>query len=133
MNALVTAEPSERQAIEASLDTILRAITDHDRERQDALPLAKPRIFSAADLVSEARADAQRTPAARYTRRLAPDPVRAALKHAVRQIGQRLYEIGGMEALQDACERVADLDPANWGTRTDIIDKTWDGIGDWFA
>lgn len=136
MSAPVVTEPGETLAIQASLDTILRAITDHDRAKAEALDRhpGRYKIYSIAELMREGAEQAARTPAGRFTHNLAADPVRAALKHAVRQIGKRLYEIGGIEALRDACERIADLDPPNWGKRTDIMDKTWDGIGgEWFA
>ena len=69
------------------------------------------------------------TEAQREADSLLEDPVGEALRQGVRTLGERLYEIGGLDLMQDAIDRVASLDAATWGHRTDIMDKRWDGIG----
>lgn len=127
MNAMTDATVTEVQQIEASLDTLLAAIILHDqRPRTEPLEF---KSYSLADLSREFEEDQARTEEGRFAHRLRDDPVRAALCYAVRRLGKRLYEVGGLEAMTDACDRVAEMDEAHWGKRTSIMDHRWNGIG----
>ncbi len=58
------------------------------------------------------------------------DPVGAACHHAVRRLGEHLYDLTkSTDAMSDVLERVADRDPSRYSLRATIIDKTWNGIG----
>lgn len=129
MNAPVTSlAQTEAQKIEDALDTLLSAIIKHDLRPRPEEPWNLT-MYSAGDLAREAIENLARTEEGRFAHRLFNDPVRAALVHAVRRLGKRLFEIGGLQAMQDACDRVSERDPRNWDRRTNIMDKRWDGIG----
>ena len=50
------------------------------------------------------------------------------------QLGRQLHKVvGSTKATSDIADEVAELNPRNWHTRIDIIDKNWDGIGGWTA
>jgi hypothetical protein len=57
------------------------------------------------------------------------NPVGIACRMAVKVLGQRLYEIGGLQLMEEALDRVAERDERWFGRRVDIMDKRWDGIG----
>lgn len=128
MNAKTEAHLTEIQEIEASLDAILTAITLHDEKpRTDG-----PRVFktySIDELMKEFDENQARTEEGRFAHKLRRDPVREALCYALRRLGKRLHEIGGLNAMIEACDRVADMDERRWGKRTSIMDHRWDGIG----
>lgn len=49
-------------------------------------------------------------------------------------LGKRLYELNSdTNAMLEIAEEVADRDHPHYGHRIDVIDKRWDGIGDWIA
>ena len=59
------------------------------------------------------------------------DPIRRALKAQMKHLGKRLYAVvGSTDAMREVCEEVANYNPKRWGTRTDIMDKNWNGVGD---
>jgi len=65
-------------------------------------------------------------------------PIDAAFKRSIRTIGKRLFELlGNTDAMLDICERVASKGRGGSGYRGNIIDQTWDGIGNesdmWFS
>jgi hypothetical protein len=58
------------------------------------------------------------------------DPVGAACRHAIRRLGEHLYELArDTDAMADVLERVADRDPSRYSLRATILDKSWNGIG----
>lgn len=120
---------TEAQQVEAHLDAILTAIMAHDAQPRKPREPGDLRPINMADMMAALDARQTMTPAGRYVDDLERDPVRGALTYAVRQLGKRLYEIGGLQAMQDACDRVAELDQSNWGRRTSVMDARWDGIG----
>lgn len=121
----------EISGIENALDALLRAALEADANRPpnhrgDELRFT---IWSIADLEAYSR----RSEPARRADALIANPVGDAARQAVRMLGKRLDELGGHELMGKVCERVADLDPANWGRRVNIMDHRWDGIGSWYA
>jgi hypothetical protein len=62
------------------------------------------------------------------------NPVRAALRHAIRLLGQQVFDLTKSEdGMRETLERVADLDPSCAGEREVVMDKNWSGIGGWYA
>jgi hypothetical protein len=58
------------------------------------------------------------------------DPVGAACRHAIRRLGEHLYELArDTDTMSDVLERVADRDPSRYSLRATILDKSWNGIG----
>jgi hypothetical protein len=53
------------------------------------------------------------------------DPVRFALRASAREMGWQAYADGGLELMQQVCNLT--------GEAGAIVDKWWDGIGDWSA
>ena len=130
MNAPVTAKATELQEVERSLDFLITAIIDLDTGPKRHLP---PQLgpMSIAELAKEYRWDAPTTEAERFALKVRYDPVREALCFAVRRLGQRLHELGGLSAMRGACDRQEDF--PHGMHRVSIIDKRFDGIGDWIA
>lgn len=130
MSEVATTAASELQVVNRSLDLILTAIIELDeRPRRDLPPQPGPR--SMAELAEEYAWGRPATVAERFAQRLKYDPVREALCHAVRMLGQRLNEIGGFRALRDACDRQENY-PSGM-RRVGIVDHRFDGIGEWLA
>jgi hypothetical protein len=119
-------ELTEVHKIEDALDAILGAIVKLDE---------KPRQLRAGDLKSLDMAAIlseiaiPRTRDESFARKIAREPVREALCYAVRRLGKRLHEIGGLTAMQNACDRVGGRDERRWGQRVSIMDARWDGVG----
>jgi hypothetical protein len=62
------------------------------------------------------------------------NPARAALQRGVRLLGEEIHRlIGSEDAMREALERVAALDPSRATMREVVMDKVWTGIGDWCA
>ena len=58
------------------------------------------------------------------------DPVGAACRHAIRHLGEHLYELArDTDIMSDVLEQVVDRDPSRYSLRATIIDKSWNGIG----
>jgi hypothetical protein len=111
-----------KRAIAANLD----AREKHDR-RQERAAQGKP----AVDLKVWCAADLMNTPDEQlYLVSVIADPVRKALKRQLKDLGWRLYRLlGNTDAMVKVAEEIANMKPRHWGTRTDIIDNNWDGIG----
>lgn len=132
MNAPATTATTELQDLNRSLDLLLTAIVDLDDQpdRQRSLP-PHPGAMTIADMAREYRWDVPTTPAERFMLSIKYDPVGQSLRQAVRRCGERLHEIGGLRAMQDACDRQEDL-PGGMH-RVNVLDKWFDGIGAWAA
>jgi len=63
-------------------------------------------------------------------RSIIKDPVRKSLRKTLKGLGKELFQLlGNTDAMLEVAEEVANREPKKWGHRIDIIDKTWDGIG----
>lgn len=127
MNAPVAITATETQQIEAALDALLREALAADRHPR----LVPPRGAETLGAILGEFIHRKRnwTAAQEATAELLERPIWELTRQGVTTLGVRLHEIGGLKLMQEVCERVADMDPANWGRRTDIMDKRWDGIG----
>ncbi|MET3526174.1 hypothetical protein [Phenylobacterium koreense] len=114
MNALTDTAATEITQIYGSLDGLFDAIIELDA-RPRRRPLA--RIMNAAELIDSAYAELSMTEPQRFASRLSCDPVREALCYAVRQLGRRLHEIGGMRAMHDAMVHIEEIAPDDGGRR----------------
>lgn len=131
MNALRdTPVLTELQEVNRSFDLLLTAIIDLDMGPKRDLPPSRG-AQTMAQIAAEYRWDQPTTDAERFGLKLKHDPVREALCHAVRMLGRRLNEIGGTKAMGDACDRQEDY--PNGMRRVSIVDKRFDGIGNWIA
>lgn len=129
MNARTKVAPSEAQQIEAALDVLVSAAVANLHER----PLTPERDIRADVAIGEWLDSLEWTEAQRRASRLLQRPISAAVRLAVRVLGERLYEIGGMALMHDVCERVSAADPRNEARRAGIIDHRWSGIGNWHS
>lgn len=128
MNAVTDTIETEAQKIEAALDALVSAAVANLNERP-VVPDRGP--ISAADAAAETIASFDWTPAQRRAHDLLSRPVSRALRQAIRALGERLFEIGGMSLMHDVCDRVSMADPRNEARRAGIIDHRWGGIGSW--
>jgi hypothetical protein len=63
---------------------------------------------------------------------LLTDPTEAAYRLGIRRIGELLYaRLGSEQAMIPTWQCVAYLDRKYGAWRADIINQSWDGIGDW--
>lgn len=130
MNAMTDANITEAQQIEAALDALVSAAVANLRETP-LIPERGP--VSVAEGIDEWMALLGGTVAQRQANRLLQRPVSGALRTAIRLLGERLHEIGGMALMHDVCARVSASDPRNEALRVGIIDHRWDGIGEWHS
>jgi hypothetical protein len=105
----------EVAAIEHALNRLLRGAIDEETYRQAR---GTALVLTRAELSMETK-----------TSELLRNPVGEACRMAIRKLGKRLYELGGLQLMTDVCDRVGDMDQAHSGQRIDIMDKRWDGIG----
>jgi hypothetical protein len=60
-------------------------------------------------------------------------PVEAALKNAIRSLGETLYALGQTTALYAACNRLEAMRPGQVSWRGSVLNAAWDEIGSWRA
>ena len=113
---------NEIAGIEKALDVLLRSAIAADRTERRSL-----RVMSLAEI----EPPTDKTKAGVMAEQIVDRPIGEACRQAIRTLGKRLHEIGGARLMQSVCERVAESDPSNAAHRTDIMDKRWDGIGEW--
>ena len=60
------------------------------------------------------------------------EPIRGALRNAVRLLGEHLFELtGDTDEMEAVMNRIADSHPSKAGRYASIMDHAWDEIGDW--
>lgn len=116
---------AEAVAIDKALDALLGAIIAHDAKR-DAQPSETPlraNFVSFDDLASIPPRQAD-------LGEMLADPIRYALRESVMRLGREVFRLsGGTDAMRTTLERVAGMNPRQYGHRATIMDKAWDGIG----
>ena len=112
---------TELQRIERALDELLRTAINR--------PPWRPRIDGPVSIGAILDDFLNQTPAQRAADDLLDNPVGEAVRRAVTVLGERLYEIGGLNLMQNVLDRVAERDASHQNWRVDIMDKRWDGIG----
>ncbi len=119
---------AEVSGIKHALDALLTVATDRALARRFTPSQEgglRGFIFSECLALFEA-SEAQRKAAD-----LIRDPIGEAVRVAVRVLGKRLHELGGMDLMTTVLDEVAQLDRANEPRRETIMDRRWDGIGSW--
>ena len=119
---------TEAQRIEAALHAVLSAAVVADRSPSLLMEDGPRTLGSSVTSVIERFAW---TPAQRRAGDLLDRPVSELCRQSVRTFGERLYEIGGLGLMQDVLYRVAARDPDREARRMAIMDRRWDGIGEW--
>ena len=146
--------PLAQEVLENALGDLLAAITAYDNDQAGGVPRPRPKhdVFSKpaspSDLTGLRVIDAARLLAASPTgadyflASLDGNPIRHALKDAVRRIGQELWHLGGLTLMIATAERVAahpvdrpgcvsrDRDSSHYHA---IVNSAWNGIGGWLA
>jgi hypothetical protein len=56
-------------------------------------------------------------------------PIEGAYLLAIRKIGERVFQQGGMARMHYVCDQVVNMDGTNPGLRASILDAHWNGIG----
>jgi hypothetical protein len=104
-----------KQAIAANL----RARIEHDRR------LTPPTEFKIVNAFENT------DPNQLFLEGVVEDPIRKALRAQLKDLGWRLFRLlGSTDAMLAVAQEISELKPGNWHYRIDIIDKTWDGIGE---
>jgi hypothetical protein len=128
MNASTKVDVTETQQIEEALHTLVTAAISDTGYASNILTRDGPE--SIGSII--ARFDAM-TAKERKAHEIIRRPIGEAVRRAIKTLGERLHEIGGQELMSDVMERVADRDPRNYSRRVDVLDKRFDGIGNWVA
>lgn len=111
-----TATAGEITLIEQALHAMLKAIREHEQSyRRIRKPL---RLISWEQIGKQSPVHA-----------LLNDPIGEALRLGIKELGGRLYDLGGIGLMQAVCTRVAGLDSRWRANRETIMDYTWSGIG----
>jgi hypothetical protein len=116
----------ETAKIEDALEALLVAARRHAVEN--------PREGSARsfqELNADFAARAPRSEAHRRADELIDDPVAVALRRAIRDLGRRLFEIGGTGLMGNTLEAIASRHPEDADLLEDIADRQFNGIGNW--
>jgi hypothetical protein len=143
-----------QQVLENALRDLLAAIVVYDDDQATCLPRPHPEhhvftkseppsAFDGFQLIDIDRLLADPPTAAdSFLDCLDVNPIRHALKDAVRRIGHELWHLGSLELMLATAERVAanPLDrPGRVSRESDsshyhaIVNSAWDGIGGWMA
>lgn len=113
---------TEVSLIEEALDTLLTAAIDAPPRKPEPQPIEPIRMADIETIMG-------RTEAERKTLDLIANPVGIACRIGIRWLGQRLFEIGGLDLMHRVIDDVAARDLRNAGRRLSIMDHRWDGIG----
>jgi hypothetical protein len=126
----VTADGSaEVSGIEAALDSLLATIFGDEAERRELRRERREALrapFSIGEGLLRLLNGSEVELAAEQIVR---DPVGSSCRQSIRALGARLYQLGGLQLMQDVLYRVAERDEATWSRRIGIMDHRWDGIG----
>lgn len=115
----------EVAGIEDALDALLTTIVEADvREAKD-----RSREPFRIESMREVLANLDKSRAAQAAESLIRSPVGYACRMGVRSLGERLYEIGGMDLMTRVLDDVAEREPSKSGYRMGVMDARWDGIG----
>lgn len=147
--------PLAQQVLENALGDLLAAIVAYDDGQAGSLPRPRPghRVFDKSESPSApsllppsldiARlAASPPTEADYFLDRLDGNPIRQAFRALVRQIGQELCHMGGLDLMIATAERVAanPIERPGCVSRARdashyhaIVNSAWDGIGGWWA
>ena len=128
MSGPVTVDVTETQQIEEALHTLVSLAVSDVGYASNPLTREGPESVGSIMRRFNAMTHLERTASAIVRR-----PVGEAVRRAITTLGERLQEIGGMKLMGDVLERVAERDPVNYGRRVDVLDKRFDGIGNWVA
>jgi hypothetical protein len=109
--------------IELALNTTLAAIEAHDRLRK-ADPNRRRREIRAMSL--------DEIFALSPVEDFLNDPVGMGLRRSIKELGRRLFTLGGTALMGRVCDRVAEMG-GSWDRGMTIVNATWDGIGSWLA
>lgn len=109
---------------EAKIARSMVALLDH----METLPRKKGTQISARDAGDEAveRILSGQSLAVAH---LLDEPVFHACRNALKELGQRLYDIGGSRAMALVCDLIEDVNETYAGR----IDAAWHGIGEWMS
>jgi len=105
-------------ALSALIEAALQADADSRRGQRQ-----RPRILDFDDI------DPPREDSADFAR----NPVGTACRFAIERLGRRLHSLGGEDLMENVLGEVACLKPNREDLFSDVLDKAWDGIGEWIA
>lgn len=120
-------DSADLAACEQALRELVTAIVDHDASRlprsSGSIKATPFRMVPIESLTLDRIA----------VKEILADPVRGALRQAVRRMGRELYRLkGSTDAMIFSYDKVADMDDdeAKGARRAAIMDSAWNGIGE---
>jgi hypothetical protein len=117
-------EPPSLNSLQQAFRGIVDSLVEH-RQRRDALANGARSFGRFLSYAEIANADYSVLRAVDIVQ----DPVGFALKRGIKSLGQVIYDIYGMEALEATAERVCDGSPGSFGARMSPVDAALDGVG----
>jgi len=126
MNHTSMTKDEHLDMLKRAIITNLDARIEHDIRRKEAMAGGMPgiKLISGDDLIVADEEGA-------YLESVISDPVRWALRQQLKDLGWRLFRLlGTTNAMLSVAHEAADAEPERFGRRINIIDKTWDGIGE---
>lgn len=120
---------AEVARIEAALDSLLATIFDDEAERRE-LRRERREAARAPSSIGEGLLRFLNSSEVELAAvEITNDPVGSSCRQSIRALGKRLYQLGGLQLMQDVLYRVAERDEATWSRRIGIMDHRWDGVG----
>lgn len=129
MNAHTPAIVTEVEKIEDALDQLLTTAIRTDQDRAREPDYDRPPVSLRDSVAAYVERLTASTPAQRRAHDFLDRPVGEALRQAIRILGERLFEVGGLKLMSDVLYRVAERDRVQEHRRIGIMDRRWDGIG----
>ena len=94
---------------------------DHQSQQSSKTAAVRLRLLGRTSSVSEHEARISA---------LLSDPVGAAYRQAIRDLGEYLFAMDGSTTLMRyASELLLDMVPAEFATRANLLDQAWNGVG----
>jgi hypothetical protein len=116
----------EIQGIEDALDALLTLAKEDADHRAATRPDQGSvyKIWTIAELIDYST---KASKAEQLATEIVKDPIGRVCRLGIRALGERLFEIGGTQAMEDTLDRVAER--RDWGWRMSVCDARWDAIG----
>jgi hypothetical protein len=127
------------EALYRSMVDLLDAIVTHERaqlrsrkERYNPYnPSGRGRMIDVFEEIARAEAYPKECAVCDWEEEWINNPVRVALKNGLHKLGHIIHHLGGDQLMEDLCDR--EWKRKNGAYRINIVDHTWDGIGNWHS
>lgn len=120
---MTTGWPPEAEVIADAIDVLFGQIAEAAQQRPRGTPLNAQSIAEYLATYDDRSEDGQ------DAIDILDDPLGWGPRRAIEVLGRRLFELGGTNLMLQVLEEVSGRDSDHYAHRADLIDKTWDTIG----